>query len=65
MKDSFKKDDVQYKDFVQDLGFFIVKITRSFHFWKVSNLNILFYICVLEWYSLLKDKFIKKYFLTY
>jgi hypothetical protein len=65
MKDSFKKDDVQYKDFVQDLGFFIVKITRSFHLWKVSNLNILFYICVLEWYSLLKDKFIKKYFLTY
>jgi len=65
MKDSFKKDDVQYKDFVQDLGFFIVKITHSFHLWKVSNLNILFYICVLEWYSLLKDKFIKKYFLTY
>ncbi len=42
MKDSFKKDDVQYKEFLKDMGLVIVNCFYQSSLCRVSNFAFVF-----------------------
>ncbi len=62
---TFKKDDVQQKQFLQGLGLLAVKNHFCIILWKIPSSKDLFYICVLELSSHPKNYFPKKFCLTW
>jgi hypothetical protein len=61
----YKNVDVQQTNFLQDLGLVIVKINLPLQFVENVCFECLIYIHSLKLSSLLKNSFLKKYYLTW